>query len=961
MAKARAPVRSAYDALLRPPLLTTKLYLPPARSHLVPRPRLIERLNAGLTRRLTLISAPAGFGKTTLLSAWIPQSARCVAWVSLDEGDNDPTRFWSYFISAVQMLDRHLGQNALRLLQSPQPPPFDFILTALLNDVTAFRQGFALVLDDYHLIENPAIHQALTFLLEHLPAQVHLIMTTRVDPPLPLSRLRGRGQLLELGVADLRFTWSEVTTFLNEVMGLPLTAQDIAALEQRTEGWIAGLQLAALAMRDQTNLSGFVSAFTGSNRFVVDYLVTEVLARQPAHVQTFLLQTAILERLCGPLCDGVMGIEEAAQPPSSCISPPAGQPALAAHSYSQMLLEALERAHLFLLPLDNDRRWYRYHHLFAEVLRGRLVRGATAEMVALLHRRAAAWYEQNGLLVEAIQHALAAADFEQAARLIEQVALPVMLPGQVHTLLGWLKALPETLLQTSPALCIVHGSALVFINQMEAAEARLQAAEQAVLREPRSDWADLILGRAAASRGALLRFCGDLARCAAFSHQALDLLPETEFMWLVARLNAAYAFLVNGEVTPATERRVAEVIALIRPTHNSYILLRSMTLLARLQTLQGRLRQAAATYQEAAQVAPEQPGAQVVLNSSSYYFGLGDLLREWNELEAAERHLKQGLDMLSGAMAIEAEVATLGYMALARLKQAQGDRDGALATVRALAELAQQRDFFPPLIERGTALEARLQLVQGDLEAARRWVEQRELTADDSESVSYLHEMEYLTLVRVLIALGKQERRGLRAEDTVIHPAPEAFIPHPLEDAMRVLDRLLPVAEASGRTSSSIEILSLRALALQAQGNLTQALAALERALILAESEGYVRIFVDEGKPMAELLSRLNASFDGSTPRGQVLNEYVHKLLGSFGMRVGVQVANPTPLLAEPLSDRELEVLRLLAAGLTNQEIADQLLIALGTAKRHTINIYGKLGVSNRTQAVAKARELNLL
>ncbi len=553
-------------------------------------------------------------------------------------------------------------------------------------------------------------HEALAFLLDHLPPQVNLIITTRVDPPLPLSRLRGRGQLIELGVTDLRFTSAEVTTFLNEVMGLPLTAQNMAALEERTEGWIAGLQLAALAMRDQTNLSGFVSAFTGSNRFVVDYLVTEVLARQPAHVQTFLLQTAILERLCGPLCDVVMGIEEVAQPPSSPISPAASQPALAAHSYSQILLEALERANLFLLPLDNDRRWYRYHHLFAEVLQGRLVSGATAEMVAMLHRRAAAWYEHNGLMVEAISHALAAADFEQAARLIEQIALPVMIPGQVHTLLGWLKALPETLLQ-APALCIIHAAALVLINQMEAAEARLQAAEQAVQVEPLSDQAQIILGWAAAVRGNLVRFSGDLTRSAALSHQALDLLPETEFMWIIARLNAAYAFLINGEVTPALERHLAEVIQLIRPTHNPFTLLRSMTLLARLPALQGRLKQAVATYQEAAQVAPEQPGVQVVLNSSTYYFGLGDLLREWNELEAAERHLKQGLDMLNGAMIVEAEGATLGYMALARLKQAQGDCDGALATLRALAELAQQRNFFPPLIERGTAIQARLQLM----------------------------------------------------------------------------------------------------------------------------------------------------------------------------------------------------------------------------------------------------------
>jgi LuxR family maltose regulon positive regulatory protein len=940
MAVAPAPASGAYDALPRPSLLTTKLYLPPARSNLVPRPHLIERLNAGLTHRLTLISAPAGFGKTTLLSAWIPQSQRCVAWVSLDEGDNDPTRFWSYFISAVQMLDSQLGQNALRLLESPQRFPFDLILTSLLNDLTAFHQELVVVLDDYHVIENPAIHEVLTFLLDHLPLQVHLIMTTRVDPPLPLARLRARGQLIELGVADLRFTSAEVTKFLNEVMGLPLTAQDIAALEERTEGWIAGLQLAALAMRDQTNLSGFVSAFTGSNRFVVDYLTTEVLARQPAHVQTFLLQTAILERLCGPLCDVVMGIAEVAQRPSSSISPAAGQPASVAHSYSQILLEALERANLFLLPLDKDRRWYRYHHLFAEVLRGRLANGATAEMVATLHRRAAAWYEYNGLIIEAIHHALAASDFEQAARLIEQIALPVMIPGQVHTLLGWLKALPETLLQASPALCIIHAAALHLINQMEAAEARLQDAEQVVQMETLSDQGQIILGRAAAVRGNLVRFSGDLARSAALSHQALDRLPETEFMWIIARLNAAYAFLINGEMTPATERQVAEVIPLIRPTHNSYTLLRSMTLLARLQALQGRLKQAAATYQEAAQVAQEQPGAQVMLSSSSYYFGLGDLLREWNDLDAAECHLKQGLDMLSGAMIVEAEAATLGHIALARLKQAQGDSDGALKTLTALAELAQQRHFFPPLIERGAAIQARLQLMQGDLAAASRWMERRSFTADDLECIHYLHELAYLTLVRVLIALGKNERRGLK-------------------DALRVLDRMLPVAEANGRMSSVIEILNLRALTLQPQGNLTEALAALKRALTLAEPEGYVRIFVDEGKPMAELLSRLNTSDEGGTSQGRVLKEYIHKLLGSFGK--GVQATSPASLLVEPLSNRELEVLHLIAAGLTNQEIANQLVIALSTAKRHTINIYGKLGVSNRTQAVAKARELNLL
>ncbi len=886
----------------------------------MPRLRLIARLNEGLTRPLTLISAPAGFGKTTLLSEWIPRSERCVAWLSLDEGDNDPIRFWIYFIAALQKLKTTLGESILPLLQSPQPPPLELILTTLLNDIATFPDNFALVLDDYHLIETQSIHANLTFLLDHLPPQMHLVITSRSDPPLPLSRLRARSQLSELRAADLRFTPDEAARFLNNMMGLSLSAEDIEVLEERTEGWIAGLQLAALSMQGRDDLPRFIAAFTGSNRYILDYLTDEVLERRPKGTKIFLLQTSILHQLSGPLCDALTG-----------------------QSDGQAMLERLEQANLFLIPLDEERKWYRYHHLFAEVLRARL-RQTQPDSVPELHRRASGWYEQQGLLAEAITLAATAADLEQVARLVEQHGPHLTQRGQVQTVLGWLNALPEALLRSRASLCIVYAQALMFTGHLEAAEARLNEAEQCVQTDTPAHQAQAILGQVALIRAIITRFYGNLAHSIAFSHQALELLPEAQAnLRSVALLNTARVYLVSGEVTTVNERLLLEAITQIQTLGNQVAIMTSLTNLARLQTLQGRLRQATATYAKAAQVVAEPEVLRALIGSLAYYAGLGDLLREQNDLDQAERLLAQGLDVTT--QLFDADLVALCYMALARLKQARRDHLGAIETLDEFAQLARQRKFYETLIAHGMATKAQLQLAQGDLAAALRWADKCDLPV--AGEPSYPHELEYLALVRVRIAQGRSNPVGSH-----------------LPEALRWLAWLLPAAEAGGRTSSVIEILILHALALQAQGDSKEALTVLERALTLAEPEGYVRIFVDEGEPMAALLGRMKAD-PLSEGRSGRMKAYIHKLLAAFD--VGGQETSlhpsfliPHPLI-DPLSERELELLRLVAVGRSNQEIAQELFLALGTVKKHLNNIFGKLEAQSRTQAIVRARELNLL
>jgi LuxR family transcriptional regulator, maltose regulon positive regulatory protein len=914
---------SSHPGLQGDPLLLTKLSVPSARPSLVSRLRLSERLEEELGGKLTLISAPAGFGKTTLLSMWLAvssRSGRSAVWLSLDPGDNDPTRFWRYFIAAADRVCPGAGDTALVLLQAPQAPPIEAILTTLLNELAELPTDAVLVLDDYHLIESRKIHEALAFLIEHLPPQVHLVISTRADPPLPLARFRARGEMAELRASDLRFTTEETAAFLEKTVGSRLSAKDVAELEERTEGWVAGLQLAALALRDRSDISSFIAAFTGSNRYVVDYLAEEVLARQPEALRTFLLKTSILDRMCGPLCDAVTLSDD-----------------------GQEALEYLEHMNLFVNPLDEERRWYRYHHLFTDVLRQRL-RETDDDLLPKLHRRASVWFEQQGLAVEAVHHTLEAHDIERAADLIEEIGLSVMLPGQVHTLLGWLDKLPDALVRSRPALCVVHAAALMFAGQPEAAEARLDDAERDVQRDAPADRALIILGQAATVRGNLTRISGDLARCVAFSRRALDLLPETQFMWTIAKLNATYAYHVSGDVRPATERLVAEVIAPVRRTGNPLTLLRSIINLARLQVLQGRLRQGTATFEEAARSSSGPGGSERLVGNPAYYFGMGDLLREWNDLDAAERHLEQGMDLVSGMPTVDADVVAHGFISLARLQQARGEYGPAITTLEIFSHLAHRQNFFPPLLANAAAAKARLSLAQGDLPAAIGWAEASGLHLDEP---SYPREAEYLTLARVLIARGRDDPEG----------------PY-FDDALRLIDLLLGAAESGARMGSAIEILILRALALQARRETTGAFEALERVLTLGEPEGYVRVFVDEGAPMAALLSAfLKARRRGGRGTKQLASlGYVRRLLAVFEPPAPTQHAQATGQpLPEHLTRREREVLALIAEGFSNQEIADRLFIAPSTVKWYVHSILRKLEVDSRIKAVARARELHLV
>jgi len=896
-------------------LLATKLHIPRPRPHLVERSHLIAQFQQGMECTLTLVSAPAGFGKTTLLAQWLAESGMPAAWVSLGPEDNDPTSFLSYLIAALQTLDAQIGSTALALLRTPQPPSPETVLAMLTNDLAGREGDFALVLDDYHVISAESIQRGMIFLLEHLPPQLHLIIASRADPPLPLARLRAQGQLCEVRTADLRFGAAEASTFLQEVMGLDLPAEAITTLEQRTEGWIVGLQLAALSLQRRTDISTYLAAFSGSHRYVLDYLSEEVLAQQSAPVQQFLLHTCILERLSGPLCDAVTGQEG-----------------------SQAMLETLERANLFVVPLDDERRWYRYHHLFAEALRNYLQQASPA-LVPTLHQLASAWYEQHDLPAEAVQHALAVPDVELAARLIETIAFSVVFQGQISTVLGWMTALPQTLVRTRPLLCIQQASYLMFTNQLEVAEARLQDAERGIQEEMSAEQVKLIRGYVLTMRSGIANLAGETMQGVKLARQALDLLPETEVILRTGALvTATHAYLASGDVTPGSEREVAAADVLIRSTGNLLAVERSRTLLGRLYVLQGRLRLAATAYEQVRQALPNSETLQTSFGSLFYHFALGDLLREWNDLEAAERHLLQGMALINEPLTLEPFVALLGYTALARLEQARGNGRAALATLDALAQLAQQRHFAPHLVTQGAATRAYLELAQGNLAAAICWVDTSGLPVED-ENLSYPHESEYLALARVRIAQGREDPAG-------------PF----LQDTLHLLDRLLREAEAKARMDSVLEVLVLRALAQQAQGDRTAALATLERALLLAAPEGYVRLFVDEGTPMLALLRLAQA-------RGMVPG-HIATLLSAFGEQTR---ANPAPhaarssSLVEPFTEREREVLRLLLDGASNREIARHLVISVNTVKKHVYNICGKLGVQSRAQAIVRARTLNLL
>jgi LuxR family maltose regulon positive regulatory protein len=906
------------------PLLETKLYVPRPRPALVPRPRLSQRLDRGTTSKLILISAPAGFGKTTLLTEWLaagpatPADERLAAWLSLDRADNDPASFWTYVIAALQTVAPEVGESALTLLQAPQPPPIETVLTALLNDLGAITGDIVLVLDDYHVIDSRDVQDAMAFLLDHLPPRLHVVIASRTDPALPLARLRARGELVETRAAELRFTPDEAEAYLNEMMGLQLTARDVAALEGRTEGWIAALQLAALSMQGRDDVAGFIAGFTGDDRYVVDYLVEEVLQRQSDRVQTFLLQTSILSRLSGPLCDAVTG-----------------------QGGGKAMLEALDRGNLFLVPLDDRRRWYRYHHLFADVLQARLL-DEQSDQVPDLHRRASAWYEQNGERSVAIGHALAAEDFERAAALVE-LAIPAMSRTRQEAMVrGWLEVIPDEVVRVRPVLSVGFAGALLSVGELEGVESRLRDAER---------WLDVTTGTDARSqarsaemvvadeeeyrrlpgmielyRAAQALARGELPGTVRHARRALELAPGDDHL---CRAGASgmlgLASWASGDLE-AGHSAYAECMTGLRRAGHISDTFGCAIALADIRLVQGRLGEAMRTYEQALQRVPEQ-GGPVLRGTADMYVGMSGIHRERNDLHAATQQLLRSQEL--GEHTGLPQNRYRWRVAMARIRQAEGDLDGALDLLNE-AERVYVGDFFPnarPV----PALRARVWIAQGSLGEALGWAREQGLSVDDD--LSYLREFEHITLARVLMARYQDERAERSARE-----------------AIRLLDRLLRAAEDGERAGSVIEILVLRALAYQRHGDIPAALSCLERAVTLAEPEGYVRVFVDEGPPMASLL-RVAA-------KQQAAGNYVRQLLAA--VTETEQNGPVKQALIEPLSERELDVLRLLGTELDGPAIARELMVSLNTVRTHTKHIYAKLAVTNRRAAVRRAAELDL-
>lgn len=930
------------------PMLATKLYIPPPRHKVVLRPRLIERLNEGLHSKLTLVSASAGFGKTTLVSEWLAVCGRPAAWLSLDEGDNEPTRFLTHLFAALKTIEVNIGEGVFALLQSPQPPSIESILTVVLNEINTVTNDFILVLDDYHDIDAITIDHALTFLLEHLPPQMHLVIITREDPNLSLARLRVRGQLTELRVADLRFTSFEAAAFLNQVMGLSLSSEDIAILETHTEGWIAGLQLAALSMQGTKDATSFIQSFTGSHHFVLDYLVEEVLQQQSESVQAFLLHTSILDRLCGPLCDAVL---------------------LDSSVSGQETLTYLERANLFIVPLDNDRRWYRYHHLFGDLLRQRVNQSIASSngnerkaVVAELHKRASVWYEDNGLEIEAFHHAVAANDVERASRLVEGEGMPLHIRGGVTPVLKWLKSLPPAVLDARPSLWVMYASALVIAGQPTGIEQKLQAAEAALHGAKLDDKTRDLIGLIASTRAtlALLVITGqstagveqilqaaeaalqvtepddktnDLvglitpmqATLAISQHQveiiiaqslrSLEYLhPDNLPVRTAATWMLGHACQLKGDRVAAIQA-YTDAISISQKLEYNIITIAATIGLGNVQEGENQLYLAALTYRRVLQLAGDPP--QPV--TSEAHLGLARIFYEWNDMNSAEQHAQESLRLAKQIENTDRFVSCEVF--LARLKFAQGDLAGSVAIIVKAGDFVRQHNFVYRMPEIAAAQVITL-LHQGNRAAAAHLAQTHELP---------------ISQARVDLARG----------DT--------------SAALAALELLQVQVEAKDWKDEQLKVMVLKAVALYMHGVKDEALQLLAAALTQAEKGGFIRIFVDEGTLMAELLTE--------AARHGIMPDYIGKLLAVFEAEKRKSEdksdqSRPAPFaqpLIEPLSERELNILQLIAQGLSNREISERLFLALSSVKGHNQNIFGKLEVQRRTEAVARARELGLL
>ncbi len=903
-------------------LLATKLHVPRPQPGFVPRPRLVQALSQGLARGRVLICAPAGFGKTSLLADWARSGGRPVAWLGLDAGDNDPARFWRYVVAALDQAQPGIAGRLGPLLGPPAPRSFEGLVTALINELAAQpgRDEVLLVLDDYHLVDAGPVHESVAFLLENLPPGLLLVVSGRADPPLPLARLRARGQLAELRAAELRFTTEEAAALLGAAAGPVLPDTAVVALTARTEGWAAGLQLAALSLRGRTDAAGFVAAFSGSHRFVLDYLADEVLDGQPGQVRAFLLETSVLERLSGELCDAVTG-----------------------RSGSQAMLHHIERAGLFLVPLDEVRGWWRYHHLFADLLRARLEQEQPGR-VQELHRAAAAWSDEHDLGDDAVRHALAAGDTAWAARLVERHVETLLGRSEGATLRRWLSALPAESVRARPRLCLAQAFSAVVGGQVEAIEPLLDDAERAFAAtggqppEPPVGRAGSVLANVPAGiaflRAELARLRGDAALAFDYNRQALAQLGDSDFY---CAPSCAGTWRWRTGCAASSGRPNA---AWPRPSPSGGRPARASSPCGSAMTW-ARCSAPRATWMRRSRPTGKRWTSPAVSSQPPHlgmaHVGLAEVLYERDELAAALDHATRGVT-LCRQLAFTPPLAA-GLAILARIRQAHGDAAAALA---AMGE-AGQVELSPQVVALFNPVpsqRARLLLAQGDVPAAAQWAKAAGLSPEDEPD--YPREPAYLVLARVLLA---QDRPG---------------------PALTLLQRLLATAASQGRIGNVIEIQALRALALAARGDHAGALGALAEAVTLACPQGYVRVFADEGAPMRALLTRLSAARkDQRAPARDIDPDYLAGLLRACGQAGAAppsrRAAAALPGMAEPLTDREVEVLRLLAAGRSNQRIAHELVVALDTVKKHVTHVLGKLGAANRTEAVARARQLGLI
>ncbi len=898
-------------------ILATKLYIPEVRPQAVVRHRLMERLEVSLHGKLTLISAPAGFGKTTLISEWISQSGHRTAWLSLDEGDSDPLRFLTYTIAALQTLAPQIGVGILEMLQASQSPPIYALLTTLLNEITTISERFVLILDDYHLVDSKTIDDALAFVLERQPPNMHLVIGTREDPRLPLARLRARGQLTELRSRDLRFTPDETAEFLNRYMGLRLSAEAVATLDSRTEGWITGLQLAAISMKGHQDTASFIQSFTGSHHYVLDYLVEEVLQQQPVHIQRFLIGTSYLDHLCGSLCDAVL---------------------LDATISGQDTLETLRRNNLFIVPLDDERRWYRYHHLFADLLRQRLHQ-AYPEQILLLHYRASEWFEQNRFMDAAIAHALRGTDYPRAARLIETRYRDNYELGSQMVLRRWLAELPEALIFSRPQLCVLHAWNLFTDGDLNRVNKSLVAAEELLAGSTQQDGPASInfvqpttgdqaalRGQIAAIRSFLASYNGDMLDTIRLAHQALEALSEHQLSWRIAVLSAlGDAYVNSGQIT-AAHRAQSDALNLAKTSGDAYMLIIAHVTLAETLRQQGQLQQVIKICQHQYMKANADGFSEAGV--VGWLLGIwSEALAELNDLNTAIEYAQKGAKLAADGGDTLYQVKSTLY--LTRVLFSSGHRNEAQQTIRLMLDSAQNGHLPRWAVHQASAWQARFWLAAGNIERASQWAQESNFNLDGE--LNYLGEMEHTVFARIFIAQGL------------------------IDEAWQLLTRLLEVAQTNGRRSKLIELLNLQALAAHFVKNTTRSLTKLEEALLIAQPEGFVRVFVDEASPMARLLQEAIVH--------DIVPDYARQLLSAFPLSDPQQLPAPPSSNSQfaPLTQREIEILRLIGDGLTNPEIAFRLTLSLNTVKSHTRSINAKLDVTNRIQAVNRARALGII